>query len=256
MPHPNEKQTALIAPSGMNVSFRGPALEEGPLPCIFYFALSKKDTLFVDPYNQPSIVWEGLGMRVFSVDLPGHGEGLDHSQAMREWINSLSADPFFLEKFVKKCSEFVDDLIEKNYTFSQTIGTAGLSRGGFIATLLAIQNPHISTVLGFAPLTQLSCLAEYQELNLPPSPSHHLENMASLLIDKNLRYYIGNRDLRVSTDACFQCIRSITNTAFDHGKRSPSAELVVFPSIGHKGHGTPPHIFVEGAQWLARQIAR
>ncbi|WP_059360224.1 alpha/beta hydrolase family protein [Parachlamydia acanthamoebae] len=253
MPNPHKKQV-LIAPSGMEVSFRGPSLEEGPLPSVFYFALSKKDTLFVDPYNKPSTVWDALGIRVFAVDLPGHGDGFENREAMHYWAQALSQDPFFLEKFVASCGEIVDYLIEKNYTSSGAIGAAGLSRGGFIATQLAAQNTHVSSVLGFAPLTQLSCLTEYQEHAVIPFPQHHLDTLAHLLIDKNIRYYIGNRDLRVSTDACFQCIRTIADAAFEHGRRSPTAELVLFPSIGHKGHGTPPYIFEEGARWLAEKL--
>ncbi len=28
----------------------------------------------------------------------------------------------------------------------------------------------------------------------------------------------------------------------------------IYPSIGYKGHVTPPHIFFEGAEWIKRQF--
>jgi esterase FrsA len=244
----------IQTPFDLDVFYRGPSLRAGPLPSIFYFALSGQESLSLPPFNQPVDVWEKAGLRVFSMDLPGHGADLDSVQAMHAWIQGLKEDPYFIEKFITKCGQIIRYFINQNILQPSHIGAAGLSRGGFAATLLAAAEPSISTLLGFAPLTDLSFLQEYQKNAISPLASHRLSALAEALTDKHIAYYIGNRDTRVSTEACFHSVQAFTEAAYNKGMRSPQISLHLFPSIGHKGHGTPPEIFAEGAQWMAQKL--
>ncbi len=228
--------------SGHSLEFIGPPLEEGIKPAIFYFALSAHDSLTLDPFNQPATFLEGEECRIFSMTLPGHGEGMDKLNAMNYWAEHLDE----LLPFIENCCEAIGELAPGN------AAVAGLSRGAFIATHVAARQEDVSHVLGYAPLTDLSRQPDFQEKSIPKELS--LFGCADGLINKKLRYYIGNRDLRVGTDACFRLVDQIVDSAYNEGVRSSEVELFISPSIGHKGHGTPPHIFKDGAEWLKRNF--
>jgi hypothetical protein len=79
---------------------------------------------------------------------------------------------------------------------------------------------------------------------------------ADKLSQKILRFYIGNRDIRVGTKECFDLLQRATHTAYETGIRSPPIEMIMTPSIGYKGHGTAPQSFQEGAEWLHQKLLK
>lgn len=235
------------------VSFVGPGLKEGVLPALIYFALSKEDSLSLDPFNQPVQFLQGKPLRAFSFTIPCHLPGQNKMDAMKCWADNLKKNKNFLLDFIQECSNEVDFLVKENIIDPKFIAVSGLSRGGFLATHLAAKNEKINTVLGFSPLTNLKFLHEFaSELE---DDSYSLNHLKEKLIHKSLRFYIGNHDTRIGTKNCFEFIEELTSTAYQNKVRSPQVELVIFPSIGHKGHGTPPHIFEEGIEWLLKKFA-
>ena len=228
----------------------GPPLHDGPLPAIFYFALSSQESLFVDPFNQPVEVWKNYPVRIFSVDLPFHGEGQAATKAMDRWAEAFLAGqdpltPFFLELQRSIRELFATGMITK-------AAASGLSRGGFVASHIAASFEEISTLMLFAPLTDLASIKEFS-----PSPlvnTYLLSHLKKLLSQKKIRIHIGNRDLRVGTDSCYQFFTSLVEQAFSSGVRSPPFELLLTPSIGHLGHGTSSQSFTEGALWLIKHL--
>lgn len=248
------KKGHLITPQGRQIYFSGPPLQEGPTPSVIYFALSAEMSLFTDPFNQPVVAWNNSGIRVFSWDLPFHGHHLDPHAAMHEWAKEFAANPQFISGFIDECCENLNFLHNKGLIDFTQIGVSGLSRGGFMATHLAARDSRLCYVLGFAPLTKPRPLEEFKDF-----PSLHLEEVAlSQLVDKlvrvQIRFYIGNNDVRVGTDDCYTFIRELTNQAIHNGIRSPQTELIIYPSIGFRGHGTPPNIFLDGAAWLKTRL--
>jgi esterase FrsA len=219
-------------PQGGHIYFEGPDLSLGPLPAVIFFALSAKTSLYVDPFNQSVLDLAQHGIRVFSWDLPFHHDGADPKEAMNQCIQEFTHNPQFINNFTAQCRLHLDYLIEQHIVTS--LAVAGLSRGAFFATQWAAQEPRLTTILGFAPLTHQMAT---------PSIIHPL-------IYKRLRFYIGNHDQRVGTDQCFAFIKKLTDTAIQEGIRSPQVEMIIYPSIGYQGHGTPPNIFHEGANWL------
>ena len=79
---------------------------------------------------------------------------------------------------------------------------------------------------------------------------YDLGNFASELAKKQVRFYIGNRDTRVGTQECFECLEKIAAAS----DSPPSAELFIRRSIGQMGHGTPPEVFSEGADWIYERL--
>lgn len=248
--HP-EKVDRLTPSSGLTIYHVGPSFQKGPLPSLFYFALSGEDSLTLDPYNQPVSFFQHQDVRIFSFSLPFHGEGFENKKAMAAWALEIKKNPHFFENFISKSLSNIDFLIHQGYVDSKNIAVAGLSRGGFIATHLAAHDKRISTILGYAPLTQLGLLEEFQDFQKNPLiQSLDLSQLADKLCGRHLRFYIGNRDTRVGTEECFQFIKTLVESSYQKGYRSPPVELILSPSVGHKGHGTLPHIFQNGALWI------
>lgn len=244
----------LIPLHGSPIYYQGPDLEAGLRPAVIFFALSAQMSLGVDPFNQPVLRLAQQGVRVFSWDLPFHGKDQDPHDAMRHWAQEFQHNPRFVDEFIEVCQENVNYLIEQRWINSQALAVAGLSRGGFMATHLAARDSRFKTVLGFAPLTHPRPLEEMKSHATDSLERILLTSLVDQLVHTKLRFYIGNHDTRVSTDACYQFIRTLTDAAFAKGIRSPHVELMIYPSIGYKGHGTPPSIFEEGADWIKRQL--
>lgn len=240
----------LLPKHGSSIYYQGPDLHLGPLPAVFFFALSAKMSLYENPFNQPVLQLSQQGIRVFSWDLPFHSHEVDPNEAMRKLAHAFIHQPSFISDFLGLCHHNINYLIDEGLADPEHLGVAGLSRGGFVATHLAAYDSRLKTVLGFAPLTKPNPLEELKSFPELSFDKISLTSVAEKLIHTRLRFYIGNHDMRVGTDACFQFIQHLTEVAFNHGIRSPAVELIVYPSIGHKGHGTPSPIFHDGANWI------
>ncbi|NGX37692.1 MAG: hypothetical protein K1000chlam2_00854 [Chlamydiae bacterium] len=227
----------------IEVAHIGPPLEQGHLPAVIYFGLSGQESLATDPYNQPALYLAKHPIRVFSFDLPAHGPNLNAIDAIGVWEKQFNEgiDPF--TPFIDQVDFALKELISRRLIVREKIGLMGLSRGCLIASLFAAKSDAIRAMVGFAPMTQLSFA---KSLNV----ENHVEN----LCDLTLRFYIGNRDIRVGTDKCFDLVQKLSNAAFEKGIRSPPVEMIVGPSIGHQGHGTSKETFVAGADWLGRKL--
>jgi hypothetical protein len=239
----------------VEIAHIGPNLSFGPLPALFYFALSAEDSLGLDPFNQPAAYLSSLPMRIFSMTLPGHENHLPPKQALNFWASEIAQGRNPIVEFVEKIKLAVETLLDQNILIPDRIAVAGLSRGAFIATHAAASIDQFRWILGFAPLTDLSLAKEFQELHQDPLvKSLKLEYCIPSLIDRALRYYIGNHDTRVSTRKCFDFVETFAQVAFDSTIRSSQIELIIGPSIGHDGHGTSKDVFHDGAQWIAKKL--
>ncbi len=244
--------TELNVRQGISLYHVGPALDHGPLPTIFYFALSGPDSLTKDPYNQPIQFLAGRWIRFFSLTLPAHENNLDPTKALGVWAEEMEKgiDPF--EPFFDQALAAVEFGIRQKLIDPTKLGLAGLSRGGLIASHLAARESRFKAVLQFAPVTTLSKAREFADLkDHPLVRSLDVAPLAEQLADKPIRFYIGNKDTRVGTRSCFEFAMKLVEQS---KHRSPPVELILSPSIGLQGHGTPPEIFKQGAEWLASWI--
>ncbi len=239
----------------IEIAHTGPDFSSGPLPALFYFALSAQDSLSLDPFNQPVAYLSSLPLRIFSMTLPGHENNLPPTQALNFWANEIAQGHNLIVEFVEKIRLAVEILLDQNILTPDRIAAAGLSRGAFIATHAAASIDQFRWILGFAPLTDLSFAKEFQDLHQDPLvKSLKLEHCIPSIIDRTLRYYIGNHDTRVSTRRCFDFVEKFAQISFDSMIRSPQMELMIRPSIGRDGHGTSKEVFHDGAQWIAEKL--
>lgn len=243
----------LTSPENLQIFYTGLGREGGPLPAFFYFALSGEESLSLHPYNQPVTHLQDAPLRIFSLTLPGHGPGFDRLKAMEYWAEEMQVGNYPIENFIENTLKAIEWLISTEMVDPNHMATGGLSRGGFVATHMAAREKRFRTLLGLAPLTRLKEFVEFQKeqglqahaerLNL----DHLVEHLTHL---HHVRFYIGNRDTRVGTDACYHFIRTLSEKVHEKHARHSHVELMITSSLGHKGHGTAPHIFNEGAEWV------
>ena len=105
----------IPTPSGLPLHHLGPPLEEGPLPTLFYFALSGRESLTLDPYNQPIQFFEGKKVRAFSLTLPHHSDGLPPNESIAAWGREMGAGRDPLAPFLKQAGEAIRFALEQGW---------------------------------------------------------------------------------------------------------------------------------------------
>ncbi len=256
MPAPKKIPLAALSINlETTVFYTGPHLGKGPMPAVFYFSLSGEDSLTTDPYNQFVQFLTDYPVRVFSLTLPGHENGLPPADALRLWAEDIKRglDPF--DGFLEKVNQTLQYLFSQNIVIPEKVAAAGLSRGAFIACHTAAKNPSIRSLLGFAPLTDLRLAKEFHDLKEHPLVlQYNPLSLAPSLSDRHIRFYIGNRDTRVGTKQTFHFVEKLVESAHEKKIRSAPIEMILTPSIGHQGHGTSLESFKAGALWIADQL--
>lgn len=246
----------IVDPFGSEIYFIGPKLEAGELPAFFYFSISGEESLTLPPYNSPALFLSSSRLRIFSFTLPCHGPGFDKFKAMECWRDKFIAQEPFLNIFLDSAQRSIQWLIEQKIIPSDNIAAGGLSRGAFIATHLASLEKRIKYLLGYAPLTVLTKVMEFDD----SFPMNQLiqwdltQKIDSLLHLKGLRFYCGLNDTLIGTSECFSFVEQLAKVAYEKRVRDLSAELFLKTSIGHKGHGTSPETFLEGSQWVKNHL--
>ncbi len=244
--------SALTVAPDITLYHVGPALDHGPLPALFYFALSGHDSLCTDPYNQIIQFLSGKFMRFFSLTLPAHEAGLPPTEALGTWAEEMAQGKDPLSPFLEQVLRAIHYAIQQELVLPDRISVAGLSRGGLIAAHIAARNPSIRTLLQFAPVTRLGHSKEFHAIEQHPIvQSFDLVPLVDRLCDRRVRIYIGNRDTRVSTRGAMDFVLALSEAAHKQHIRHAQIDLIVSPSIGHMGHGTPPEIFRQGAEWIS-----
>jgi predicted esterase len=246
-----------LAP-GLSFTYLGPPLDQGPLPALFYFSLSAEDSLTLAPFNTPVTYLTHLlhdNLRIFSMTIPGHENNLPKEKAIEYWIQKIreGVDPIF--PFIRQICDVIDYLLNQQVIVEDKIVFSGLSRGGYIATLVAAKHQACNTVLGFAPLTEINPSKGLEDLiDNPLAMSLSLPTYLENLIHTKIRYYIGNRDTRVGTKLAFEFITNLADLAYEHRAKEGSFELIIYPSTGFMGHGTPDEIFKDGCLWIQKEL--
>ncbi|KAA8492492.1 hypothetical protein FVE85_7999 [Porphyridium purpureum] len=262
-----------VSPDLRGWKVAGPPAEKGMLPAIIYFALTAEQSLGLDPYNQfarfalgfehePQLgeleVLERLQraeLRVFSVTLPFHGTMEQNKLAFKNWAQAYAAGQDILSGFLNRVDRGIQTLL-KTQIDPDRLWTAGLSRGGLIASLVAMRNPEVTGVLAFSAVTVPGDLKELREVREQPALkalSLKTPQNLEILSKKETRFYIGNQDETVGTRNCFDVAHGLAAAS---NARSPPHEFIMYCSLGREGHGTSVDVFQDGATWIRRKILR
>ncbi len=248
------KQVNLPFEESLPLYFTGPDLSEGSAPALFYFCTAGMQTLTESPFCD-LLDHFPTSLRIFSLSLPFHEEGISNRHSLRDhWGLAFQENPQFLEQFFSKFKAIFRYLQNQEYLSPNRIAVAGISRGGFIATNLAARHPEINHLLAFAPMTDLNGSPYFNDL--PQSAyTYNASNLIEKLEKTKTFFLIGNCDIAVSTEACISFISKLISHQSSQGQRSPETLFKLRPSIGHRGHGSSPETFKEGALWLCKMLA-
>ncbi len=248
------KALSLPLPSPLHFFYTGPDISEGELPAFVYFGGSGKDSLCLAPFNGPTPFLKDQALRVISCDLPFHSSP-PYDAAILLWAEEMKKGNDCISPFLDQVVESIHLCIDRKIINPKKLAVGGLSRGGWIASLVAAKEPLFSHILSFAPLIDPLYLETFRGLEKSPILSSlNLFSHIEKLFLRHIRFYIGNRDHRVSTKIAFSFLEDLTDAAFAHNIRSPPIEMIMTPSIGMLGHGTPQTSFQEGALWLVQQF--
>ena len=246
---------SCISSTGQTFYYVGPDLSHGPLPAVFYFALSAEESLLTDPFNQAVALLTSFPLRIFSLDLPAHGAGYRATEAIEVWAEQMAQGIDTLTPFLDQVALSIASFVTEGFILADKIALMGLSRGAFVALQVGARLCLAHMILGFAPLIQMSQTKECQALgNNAIAEALDLNYRAADLLHKHIRLYMSNRDTRVGTKTCFDFVYGLAELAHSHGIRSPHIELRLTPPIGHQGHGTSRETFEEGARWLIQAL--
>lgn len=235
----------------LEVFYKGPCLDKGALPAVFYFSISAKESLSLPPFCHYINYLEknkSGPCRFFSITLPFHQEPLPKEEAIGAWVDSIKDGVDPLSPFISSASNLIEDLFEQNLLIKNKIVLCGLSRGTLIALLVASKQPLCRSIIGLAPLLDLKACKESKDLENHPlldllSAFHVKES----LIHKKILFFIGNRDLRVGTQKSVDLVCSLADLAHEKRQRGGSFKLIIDDSIGYLGHGTSDETFEKAA---------
>lgn len=234
--------------SDLEIGWLGEDLSAGELPAFFYFALSLEDTLLKPPFNTPASFLTTAQARIFSATLPFHQQGQNEQRTLDRWIERESFSPF-LETYL----EHLADAIHSLFPFYDELHLVGLSRGAWICLQLVkrLEKRGVSpnSLTFFAPLCDFDLL-------LPENSLIKKEDFSCLNLDLSkqaLWMSVSCQDTRVDTAKSLALFQR--QQLYDP-KGLREHRLILYPPIGHKGHGTPNEIFQEGAQWLLSRVKR
>jgi hypothetical protein len=240
----------IISPKE-NLSFclKGPKLDEGPMPLIYYFALSGLESLEKDPINQITTSLEGKRVRFCSLDLPFHNGTLSPSDALASWASVIEQKIDLFSSFNEKVLESLSWLSSRGAVQSQ-IGIAGLSRGALAALQLTAIEPKFKAITLFAPLLFPSQHPTFANV-IDETLRFDCTNYLNQIVDRPLHIYVGNKDTLVKTSNAFTFFNKLTNLS---KLASPPQQLTITRSIGRWGHGTMKEVFYSGGAWLYDEL--
>ncbi|MCH9617489.1 MAG: hypothetical protein SP1CHLAM9_08030 [Chlamydiia bacterium] len=199
---------------------------------VFFFSLSAEDSLTFPPFCRPVDTLIENGIRVISVTLPGHEKGARPYGIQEIWLREKQT----LKTFLQDLKEGIKELTQH---FAPPYGAMGISRGAFIALLMAAELKEITTITCFAPLLYLKGEKDLSALE-----------KKSALCTKKIHFFVGDKDTLIGTDTVITLHQDLQKMS----QKNDVHQIKISPAIGRHGHGTSDEIFKEGALWLANHL--
>jgi pimeloyl-ACP methyl ester carboxylesterase len=230
----------------------GPVAEAPAL--LLNFATDWQTSLTVDPYGDAVRKFAAAGHRAISFDMPSHGKRIGPWKAdgLLGYVEAIQAgvDPF--TQFVHDARGVLDHCFRAGWAQPGRVFAGGISRGGYAAFRIAIDEPRIDGVCALAPATDWRVPAEFEPVrHLPLMEELSLASRIHRLAGRIVWVMIGNRDTRVSTDAC---LRTMARLAEAETAAGQPASRVWFNVVPSDGHGLPPEAYGACADYLLRFV--
>lgn len=231
-----------------------PGIPDKPVPALFVMATTIDTTLGGPIYRQSGNELGLEGYVCITVDLPCHGKQIRSNEpdGLSGWRHRCEAMENPMAELSQRLSKVLDHLIATGLVDPDRVAACGTSRGGFAALHFAAADRRVKCVAAFSPVTDLTALREFHGAeNNPLVQQLAADQLAVPLADRAVWLIIGDRDQRVSTDACVRFARRVTESALAQNV-SPQVELHVIPEPG--GHTTPAVGPSMAAEWIRRHF--
>jgi esterase FrsA len=259
---PRQLQTAteLQTDDGVRFAFIGP---EGArrAPLVFVIGGVRKSSLEGEGSNVVGSVLAQHGFVQASIDIPCHGEDSrpGEPKEMRGWRARLEKGEPLFDAFHRQVASVIDYLVRRGTVDPARIGVCGVSRGGFVALHLGAAEPRMKYVVGFAPVTDLLALKEFQGTSHPTAArAMDVTTLADKLLDRPIWISIGDNDQRVDSRHAIDFALHMMKISVRH--RQPMTHfwsgddirLTVTPSEGANGHSSYRGAHEDAAVWILR----
>lgn len=203
-------------PGGVPYGLWG-TIPSSPAPTLVVLSLTIEQALTTSHLQAGAILVEPpAGYLCVSIDPPCHGTHLypGRSEGLPGWAE-LAADEYdFVADFNARLSEVLDHLVDEDLADPDRIAVAGTSRGGFLALRYAAFDPRVACGVGYAPVTDLRQLREFEiAASVPFVDELSLGAHVAPLTGRPVFIVIGDRDVRVGTDAAIDVARALSAAA-------------------------------------------
>lgn len=212
----------------------------------------------VDSFTKLSVLRAGevlvpRGYLCVSIDLPNHGKNAKQGYSnLAGWGRRAAEGDDFVAEFNERTCKVIDHLIAERVADPNKIVATGTSRGGFLAIRYMAFDPRVKAVVGYAPLTDLRRLKEFEVAKgVAGVDSMSLEAHVPQLVGRPVFMIIGDRDQRVGTDAAFRFLQALSAAAVEAGVPT-NAELHIVSEP--RGHSLPPGVELPAARWIYRVL--
>lgn len=158
----------------------------------------------------------------------------ENEAALQKWATLYTAGADPVSNFVRRVSTSLDEMVDAGIIMTNSIVVSGLSRGALLAGLLAAKNSNVRAFLGFAPVTMLEELQEFQNIGDRARSKIAKASLMDPIVMKALlrmptRFYMGNLDRRVGTRQAFEVVHLLAEQANTmEGVRSPPHEFIMY----------------------------
>ena len=245
--------TYATTPNGVEYGTWGEATGK-PAPVLVVLASNIKDGLTKSNFLKAGIQLMPKGYLCVAIDLPCHGALMTaEERGLAGWGVRAARGDDFVAEFNQRLSSVLDHLIAEGLADPAKIAVTGTSRGGFLALRYAAFDPRVACVAGYAPVTDLRQLREFEiasdvALVDQMSMASHVEP----LVGRPVFILIGDRDERVGTDAAISFARKLSAAAV---KADVPSQVELRIVSEPRGHSTPAETGLEAARWIHRIIA-
>lgn len=245
--------TRKVTPTGVSYGVWGnPAAKAAPT--LVMLSGTIESTLEKPYFRQCGNELSEVGFLVVSIDIPCHGDQVAEGQpaGLSGWSHRAARDEDFVGEFNSRMSQVLDHLIASGLTDPDRIAVGGTSRGGFLAIHFAAHDQRVKCAAGFAPVTDLSGLSEFRDIQEHPLVARlNLANQAEKLAGRPVWIIIGDRDERVGTQHAMDL--AIRLSAAARERDIPSNVQIQIMSEP-RGHSTPQGASKLAAEWVLRYV--
>ncbi|OPZ85141.1 MAG: esterase [bacterium ADurb.Bin429] len=221
-------------------------------PCLLInLAGSRQWAMHEMPYALIPAIFTAAGHPVASFDLPYHGElATDERKELRGIAAAMAAgeDPLAEVRAVGRA--LIDAALAQGLADAGRIVIAGTSRGGFSALHVMAADTRVHAAAALVPVTDLAALTETQALAAAVIARDSATALIPALANRHVFLATGERDDRVSADACFAFYGKLLAAA-----REVRPVLRVFSGVTHTGSFPYEPLYLSGAAYLLERCA-